>query len=284
LALHCIVYLYALRMARKGYWFVVLIFMGSCLDEPDCFQLSNNYIGITFKKLFDGKADTLTLFGITAPSTDSIFYPFKRAVSVQLELNPYESSTDFTFQTIYGSQQLAIGYRSSVQFVSEECGIRTLLSDLQIGDHDFDSIRLVNPALSNPPVTNLEVYRCPRTNQLKLAFRKLVNNVAVADTVQFNNVTADYPASFYFPGEEITTINLPLNAAANTTTFTFEFIDGTTRTLTVQHTRTGWDEYEQCGNTTLFYDLESTASTFSQVNVVRDSIQDPPITNFAIFR
>jgi hypothetical protein len=284
LALHSIVYLYALRMVRKGFWFGVLIFMGSCLDEPDCFQLSNNYVGITFKKLFDGKADTLTLVGITAPSTDSIFYPFRRATSVQLELNPYESSTYFTFQTIYGSQLLTIGYRSSVQFVSDECGIRTLLSDLQIGDHDFDSIRIVNPTLSNPPVANLEVYRCPRTNQLKLAFRKLVDNVAVADTVQFNTVTADYPAPFYFPGEAITTINLPLNAAANTTTFTFEFTDGSTRSLTVQHTRTSWDEYEQCGNITLFYDLVSTASTFNEVNVVRDSIQDPPITNFAIFR
>jgi hypothetical protein len=285
LAVERIVYLYALEiMLKRGFWFFGLLIMGSCLEKPDCFLLSNNYIGISFKKMFDGKADTLSLIGITSSSTDVVFYPFTRASGIQLELNPYASSTDFLVETIFGNHLLNLEYRSTIQFVSEDCGVRTTITDFNLADFGFDSVRVVNPFLTNPATVNLEVYRCPRTNQLKLAFKKLENNSEVADSVQLNNVTADYGGPFYFPGGKITTLNLPLNPLADATTFTFEFSDGVVRTLTVQHTRTGWSEYEACGDLTLFFNLASTASTFSQVTVVRDSIQDPPLTNFAIYK
>lgn len=271
-------------MLKRGFWFLVLVFMGSCLDKPDCFLLSNNYIGISFKKMFDGRADTLLLNGVTSPASEKIFYPFTRASALQLELNPYATSTEYWFETIFGNYALNLEYKSTVQFVSEECGTRTTISGLELAGHGFDSVRIVNSILTNPATLNLEVYRCPRTNQLKLAFRKLVNSIAVADSVQLNNVTADYGSPFYFPGGKITTLNLPLNPEADETTFSFEFSDGTFHTLTVQHTRTVWSEYEVCSELILFSNLSSSAASFSQVTLLRDSIQDPPLTNFAIYR
>lgn len=272
-------------MLKKSFWFIGLLCVASCLDEPDCFQLSNNYIGISFKKIFDGKADTVSFIGISTPSSDSIFYPLTRASSIQLELNPFESFTNFDLETFFiASFQLDVEYRSTAQFVSDNCGIRTTLSKMNIASHNFDSLRIINPLLKNPANINLEVYRCPRTNQLKISFKKLSGGAEVADSVQLANVTADYPVNFYFPGGKITTVNVPLNPSANSTVFTFEFTDGSVKTLSVQHTRTTFNEIVPCGDLTLFSKLVNAGSTFSQVIPARDSIQDPPMTNFAIYK
>ena len=272
-------------MGKKSFWLILVCCLGGCLDEPDCFQINNNYIGINFKKIFDGKADTVSFIGITTPSTDSTFYPITRATGIQLELNPFEDFTEFTMETIFmESFYLDLNYQVSVKFVSEDCGVRKTLSGLKVNDHTFDSLRVINPNLSNPARLNIEVYRCPRTNLLKLAFKKLMDGSEVADSVQLINVTADYPVDFFFPTSKVPTLNLPLNKNANSTGFTFTFVDGSVRELTVQHLRTNWNDYELCSNMTLFSDLLTTGSTFTQVIPVRDSIQDPPITNFAIYK
>lgn len=271
-------------MVKKSIWFIVLLFTGACLDKPDCYELNNNYVGITFKKLYDGKADTLSIIGITAPSSDSVFYPFVRATSLQLELNPFEPSTDFTIETLLGSYKFFLGYQSAIKFISEDCGTSTQLSALNVNFSEFDSVRIINPLLSNPAQLNIEVSRCPRTNFMKLSFRKLVDGVESVDTVQITNILVDYPVAYTFPGGKTTTINVPLNVNSPTTTVVFTFADGTSRSLTVQGNRIPWFEYELCSGLTLFNQLSSTASTFSQVISVRDSIQDPPITNFEVYR
>lgn len=263
---------------------IVLLPVASCLDEPDCFQLNNNFVGISFKKIFDGKADTVAIVGITTPATDSIFYPFRLATNIQLELNPFEESTDFTLETLLNEEFLLdLGYKTSFKFISEDCGTQTILSGFAVNNHTFDSIKVVSGNLTNPPQINLEVYRCPRTNLLKLSFRKLVDGVEVADSVQLVNVTADYPVEFYFPTTKVPAINLPLNPNASSTQFAFEFIDGSLRTLLVTYAKEISTKYPRCAPT-LIYDLVNSTSTFSEVISKRDSIQDPPITNFAIFK
>jgi hypothetical protein len=286
LAVGGIGYLYAVakNMLKRGIWLLFIILAGSCLDQPDCYELTNNYVGITFKKLYDGKADTLAILGITTPDSDSTFYPFSLATSLSLELNPFTNATDFQLATIYGTYRFVLGYQSDVRFVSEDCGISTMLSGLNINYSEFDSVRIINGLLTNPAQINIEASRCPRTNVMKVAFKRLENGVEVADQVQFSNVTLDYPVVYYFPGVPVSTVNIPLNPEAPTTTVTFEFADGNVRTLTVQHNRTPWNEYQLCSGLTLFDDLSNEASTFSQVKVVRDSVQDPPITNFAVYK
>ncbi len=275
MAMLCIVYLYRFEtMLKRGYWFVLLVLAGSCLDKPDCYELNNNYAGISFFKLYDGKTDTLSIIGITSPASDSVFYPFVRATGLQLELNPYEPNTDYLIETTLGTYRMVLGYRSEVKFVSEDCGTSTQLSDLEIEYDEFDSVRLVNDILTDPAQTNIQAYRCPRTNFMKVAFRQLINSVEVADTVELANVSLNYPVVYYFPSDSISSISFPLNENANSTSVDFEFTDGSIRSLTVQYTRTLWNEYVICSGLSLIDNLSSTSSTFSQVTVVRDSIQD----------
>ena len=59
---------------------------------------------------------------------------------------------------------------AQVQFVSEDCGERYIFSDLKILEYDFDSVRIVNPTPTAPASTNIEIYRCPRTNLMGIDF------------------------------------------------------------------------------------------------------------------
>ncbi|MCU0357428.1 MAG: hypothetical protein MUE95_07595 [Cyclobacteriaceae bacterium] len=273
-------------MLKKAYWFVLLVLLGSCLNEPDCYQLANNEVSISFKKLYDGDADTLAILGITTGASDSTFYPFRLASGIVLPLNPFEITTDFILRTTFGDYRLILAYESDVRFVSEDCGLSTQLSNLQINLHEFDSVRLVSARQPVPTQLNttIEALRCPRTNMMKLAFRQLRNGTEVADTVQLADVAFDYPVEYFFPARPVSSLAVPLNVAAPSTTVTLTFTDGTVRTITVAHTRTAWNEYQLCSGLTLFDDLSNMATTFSQVKVVRDSVQDPPITNFAVFK
>jgi hypothetical protein len=272
---------------KKIFWMAFFFFlMGSCLDEPDCVDVSNGFIGISFKKMFDGKADTVAFVGVQSPDSDSIFYQFTRATAIELPLNPFVNQTSYQLVEVYGENFLEMNYmKSTTQFVSEDCGIRHIFSDLEFANYDFDSVKIVTNALASSVQINLEVYRCPRTNLAKVTFRKIVGVNEVADTVYLNNLSADFAAVFFIPNDTLSTINLPLNQNAPSTTFTFDFKDGSSNTITFNYTRTAWDEFQtHCGTQTLFSQLSSSVHDFTDVEIRNDSIQDPPRTNVAIFK
>jgi len=272
---------------KKWFW-IILVFVvaGSCLDEPDCVNLNNAYVGIAFKKIFDGKADTVIFTGILSSESDSIFYPYTRATAIQLPLNQFATQTQFQLKGIYGENFLVMDYENKpVQFVSEDCGARYVLSNLAFTDHDFDSLKIITNILSGTDQVNIEVYRCPRTNQVKLAFRQLVDAVEKADTVYLNTIAADFSTVFFIPNDTLSYINLPLNPNSASTTFYFDFKDGSNQAITFNYTRTAWSELEAvCGTQTVFSDLSSNVYDFSDVRISKDSVQDPPITNVAIFK
>jgi hypothetical protein len=272
---------------RKFFWFLFFFLaMGSCLDEPDCVNMNNGFIGISFKKMFDEKADTVNFISIQSPESDSIFYSFTSATAIQLPLNQFATQTSYTLEEVYNENFLVMNYANSVaQFVSEDCGTRYVFSDLEFSGHDFDSLKVITTDLFTTVQTNLEVYRCPRTNLVKVAFRQLIGTTERADTVYLSNLSADYPAQFFIPTDTLSSVNLPLNQNASSTTFYFSFKDGSSRTITFNYTRTPWDEFETwCGSQTLFSDLSSSVFDFSEIEIRKDSVQDPPLTNVAIFK
>ena len=73
----CIAYLYARKrdMVKKPFFVLILVVVAAaCLDEPDCYQLNNQFVGLAFRKLADSTADTieLTAFGTIDP--DILFF------------------------------------------------------------------------------------------------------------------------------------------------------------------------------------------------------------------
>jgi hypothetical protein len=154
LAFHRLLYLYGrIRMIRKLGIFVTYLFMASsCLEEPECLNLNNHIIGITFKNKSDGKAAVVTFTNIKALGSDSVFTATGNKVVAPLNYFKQETTYVFTQTTVVDTLQLS--YKAQPQFVSVDCGERYVLSELKIVYHTFDSVRVLNRVPSNQTTAN----------------------------------------------------------------------------------------------------------------------------------
>jgi len=147
-------------MVKTSAWFLVfLLLTAACLDEPDCFTLNNDLIAISFKKLADSSTDTVefTRIGIDEPplivSEDTVS-------RITLAVNYFKNETTFRFETEDTSRILRLGYISQVQFVSEDCGERFVLSRLRVLEHSFDSVRLLSDVPTRDGAgTQIEIFQ-----------------------------------------------------------------------------------------------------------------------------
>ena len=47
------------EMKKLGWFAFFLLFFASCLDDPDCYQLHNDFVGVTFRVMGTGKGDSV---------------------------------------------------------------------------------------------------------------------------------------------------------------------------------------------------------------------------------
>lgn len=278
-------------MIKKVAWFLFFALLAvSCLDEPDCYNLNNNVIGISFRKLADNKADTVAMVGVTIDGTDSVFYPFRLVTGVELPLNFYASESEISFQRLNRdaaiTDRLLLAYRSQIQFVSEDCGERFLISNLEVLESDFDSIQVVNASPGNTTSTNLVVYRCPQTDLMRVGFRQLnmdEDSIGTLMDVFVDGILTDFSPDVLYPDDTANAFLLPLNPAATSARYDFDFTSGSGH-VTMGYRTVETTRYNLCGTQLFFADLAVVDSDFDKVIVVKDSIQDPPVTNILLQR
>lgn len=281
-------------MLKKVAWFLILLTTGvACLDEPDCFSLNNNLVGISFRKMYDGAQDTVALVSVTIAGTDSVFYEYQLRNGLDVPLNYLAPQTDATLQfanLITGetfTRTLQFTYDAKAQFVSEDCGERFVLSNLDVAQHDFDSLRV----LSGTPArlsggSQVYVYRCPITNLVKFNFRQwyadTVSNGKALD-VNISGINADYTPFLFNEMDTASSVKLPLNPAANTTRFDLSFDTGD-KFITLGYSVTPATILTVCGEQNVYSDLEVIDHDFEIMKVNRDSLRDPAITNVSFYR
>lgn len=149
-------------MVRKSAWLLFFMFtMVRCLDEPDCFNLNNYIIGISFKKIATSGADTVIFNNIRTEEPPIIFSDSAALSRIYLPLNFFMDETTFYFQSGDTTRVLHLGYTSQAQFVSESCGERFVLSNLRVLEHSFDSVRLVRdvPSRADQTAIHIEIFR-----------------------------------------------------------------------------------------------------------------------------
>lgn len=282
-------------MLRKILWFVFFLSVSatSCLDEPDCFALNNNFVQISFRRLLDNSADSIPRIGILIDGADTTTLSFGNQISftgssITVPVNFLQNETSGTFWQYLRKNNFRLVYESRAQFVSEDCGERFVLSNLRMEDHDFDSVRVVNSIpsgriTSNNP--NIIVYRCPALNNVSMIFRQLYTDTAslgYAEEVFLRGVAADYNADIFYQDDVLGIVTLPLNEAANSTSFNL-FLDEI-RSVRFNYDVTPVNLVNVCGTQGVIDNLSVETNDFDIVRVIRDSLQDPPVTNVAFLR
>lgn len=289
-------------MKRTGWFIFFLILAASCLDDPDCFQLNNNYLGISFFVMGSGGADTLKATEIVLSGAKVVYAD--TATSVLLPLNYSTTSTDIIITRADGSKDtLKVTYDAQMQYVSEDCGSRYILGGLDVTEHSFDSIRVVSDVPTKSGGTNIAIYRCPEITTMGLTLQQLYisgtsTQSATTRSTEINSVTADFSGEKFYVDQTASTLYLPVNLTEETSSYTFDFADDfglkdSVRKLVVNYKVQEIERYKQCGKQK-FIDLlkiDGTQTTFDTAAIALDSdddalsaIQDPAVVNVKLLR
>jgi hypothetical protein len=262
-------------MIKRTLWFFVFALMAiSCLDQPDCFSLNNNIVGISFKKLSNNSLDTIGVTQIIPVGPEGNYKPAVTTTFENVHLNPFKNTTTFQIKAAGETYDLTLDYSSKAQFVSEDCGERFVITGLKASSLTFDSVRVAATTPKSRPIagTNIEVFRCPNTSRIKLRF---------AAAVTITSVEANYPGTFTPPTGPTTTLLLPLNTTESTSSITFT-IGGVEKTLVLNYERDVDTLFHACGEQVIISELTIATHNFTSATVVRKAIQDPNQTNLEI--
>ncbi|HEY9046485.1 MAG TPA: DUF6452 family protein, partial [Ohtaekwangia sp.] len=292
---------------KKISWFILSLALAvSCLDEPDCYQLNNDQLGISFHVMGSTVADTLKATEISFSGTSVT--AFDTATAILLPLNYTDTSTTIFITRSDGSKDtLKVKYTTKIQFVSEDCGSRYILSGLEIRDYSFDSVRLVSNEPTKSGATNIEVYRCPEVEKMGLTLQQLYisgtsTQSATTLPATFNSITADFSGEKVYLNNTVSTLYLPVDLTKETSTYTFDFADDFTNGETMKKMTVTYDtiwkkRYKQCGLQEFVQNLKvvipetHTPQDFDTLAVALKSngdtlnvLGDPPVTNVKIMR
>lgn len=259
---------------KKLSWFAFfLILMVSCLDEPDCFQLHNDIIGITFRVIGTGQRDSVVLKNAKNELVS--------VTSFQGSLNYFVNEGTFIFESATWTKALSFVYDVKNQFISEECGSSFVLSDLRVVAHEFDSVRVVNSSPTKTGGPNIDIYRCPETDTLAIEFYQLsgtTNGVTISNpqaryrSHQFTSIK-DAAGKILFSGSAAT-VKLPVDLSKNSAMYIFE-TDLSIDTINISYNRTTEERYKPCGIQTFVNNVTIGKHTFDSLSYGLDDLDEP---------
>lgn len=149
-------YLHLQLKALKFIRFISLfILLTGCLGQPDCLITTTNLVKIAFKS---GNNIRIIAFDeIAVSGLDKVYYQDVEVSAVQLPVNPQATEMTFTFTFEGREETLTIGYETSVQIISVDCGAFTNYGNLSVISSTFvDSQVLVNQLSTNATV-NIQI-------------------------------------------------------------------------------------------------------------------------------
>ncbi|MTI22889.1 hypothetical protein E1176_17790 [Fulvivirga sp. RKSG066] len=141
--------------------FITLLLVGTlACEEPDCVSELSSTINISLYKLEKNELDTVFLNELKAIGIDTALLSDVPDVSgFALPADPNANEVTFVFDTReYGIDTLTLAYSTGGRFISEDCGVELLYSDLKAVRSDFDSISVINTILADVVNEDIRVY------------------------------------------------------------------------------------------------------------------------------
>lgn len=297
-----------IQTVKKTSWFLFfLLFAVSCLDDPDCFLLNNDVLGITFNVMGSSALDSVSFNRLTV--NDQVFWEnldtARRVTGISIAGDRIAERSRISFLIEGEEKVLDLSYRVKVQFVSEDCGPRYIYSDLVANEHNFDSVNVVNTTPGRDASSlNIKIYRCPEITTIGLSFFEFTlpatgSASSRALSPKLDAVVTEDGTQLYV-GQSLSSVKLPLNLAATRTTYKFDFADDfgeqdSVRDLAIQYVVTPEERYRACGVQNFIdslrietveghipFDLASIATESD--GDLRDVVTDPAINNVNLYR
>ena len=275
------------------------------------------YVGVAFYDMsassnntvaFNIKAGSLAVDSIIAEYSGEVLYPQASRTLFYLPVDPNSAETTFSFYTRGGDptipQKLRVTYTTRPQnsFPDlcpeirrvENLDVATLDAGLAVSDSlGIDEDNEFLDYLTDPPSTNIRLFRCPQTNLAKLVFRQRTAPNATStrdDTISVRKITSNYaPNRIYAANRILTSVTLPVNPDSDETIFYIEYTDNNIPTDTVHITyvrTTSASGIRNCGTITTYTELAEVGDDGNTNNIIvaplnntdSDILHNPPLT------
>jgi hypothetical protein len=289
---------------KRRSWFIIFIFFAvSCLEDPDCYQLNNEFIGISFRVAGSSSPDSVLLRSVS--HYDKVFLaPSLTPDTVVTELLALADRTangfDLQFEFNEIIKTLSLKYQVQAQFVSEDCGSRYVLSNLEVDPAtEFDSVLVTNSSPGRDGnARNITVYRCPQADMLEVKLWQYTIPATGATATRIASapfVSIDYDGTPLYEDTRAATLRLPVRKDANEATYNFILADDLgndvkSGTLGITYRTTTAKPWWACGELTTIDNIrvktgfEVTEFVTNANDTDRDRLTDPITTNLNIYR
>jgi len=109
-----------------------------------------NLAGVTFKqKVF--------LSDVTVNFDAIIYQPSDSLTTINLPLNPNDTTTTFTFSFGNATKTLKVSYSKETETLFPQCGEQSLISNLHVNLTDLTLVNIPNDSIEDLPVSNFEI-------------------------------------------------------------------------------------------------------------------------------
>ncbi len=129
----------------------------ACTQIADCSldpNISEFYIEFDHTEL-----RLVTFESVTNDLSSEVYFDADTSFSkVQLPLTDTSPSLTYTFVTDSGDYTLTLAYDTQLSIYGEDCPASNYFFNLEVIDHNFDSVAVTNNILTNRITDNIEVY------------------------------------------------------------------------------------------------------------------------------
>jgi hypothetical protein len=290
---------------KRRSWFLVFIFFAvSCLEDPDCYQLNNEVIGISFRVAGSSAPDSVTLRSVAHNAVENVFLMPTVATDTTITAmfalaDRTVNGFDILFDYMGVNKTLSLKYLVKAQFVSEDCGTRYVISDMEATYAGFDSVLVTNTSPGRDSrASNITIYRCPQANTLEAKLWQYTIPATGASTARLASVpfmSVDYGGTLLYQGERVATLRLPVRTDATEGDYHLAIADDLgndvkTGTLGITYRTTTNKPWLACGPLTTIDNIriktafEVTEFQDNTNGTDRDRLTDPIVTNLNIYR
>lgn len=139
-------------------WVLTLLLLIGCLEEGDCLNQASNLAVLGFYTKSTLAQKTLDIDSVRVSGIEESTNIDTQLTSLTVPLDPVTSSVTISIYQPSGLSTVTVDYSTRTNILDPACGAADLFTLNQVAVTGADSIRIVQPKLSNSITTHVKIY------------------------------------------------------------------------------------------------------------------------------
>ena len=136
----------------------ILLLCWGCFDQGECLNQTSNRVSVRFYNKSDNKERNLQLDSVGVAGLPEVGYKASALSAISFPLDPTAAEAVVTLYTPNGNTILQFQYGTQATLLDPACAAATLFTLKSASVTGADSVRIVQPILTNISTTHVKVF------------------------------------------------------------------------------------------------------------------------------